>query len=181
MLASILILSLASPSGSPPAPTRFTGAFRGLEAEAGVALGATDGQVIGLTGRAASVLHLADVALSYRAIIRGQTQHHLGVAARLHPFFLFLLANNRWGATIGAFYLELGVGGVAREPGLAATWQWGAGVDVPLMADLDQDGLWAGVGMYRLYQFGGDAADGDAEQDAITAVSLRLGWRFNGL
>ena len=179
MLASILAWSLATPPvASPP---RFTGAFRGIEVGFGGVFGATDGQSVSLSGRAASVVYLADVALTYRAAIRESTAHHLSVAARLHPFFLFLLANNRWGATIGAFYLELGVGGLAQAGDLAATWQWGTGIDVPLVGDLDQDGLWLGAELVRTCSFTGARAVEAVEEDAITAVSLRLGWRFNGL
>lgn len=184
MLASILILTLASPTAAPPVlppPPRFTGAFRGVEAGYGGALGATDGHALSLTARAASVLYLADVAVSYRSVLRDTAAHHLGVAARLHPFFLFLLANNRWGATIGGFYLEVGVGGVLQDDAGAATWQWGAGIDVPLVSDLDQNGLWLGAEMVRICSFTDPATADRTEQGDVTAVSLRLGWRFNGL
>ena len=180
MLASILVLTLASPANGAP-PPRFTGAFRGIEVGYGGAFGATDGHALSLTARAASVLHLADVALTYRPIVRETTAHHVGVAARLHPFFLFLLANNRWGATIGAFYLELGIGGRAQGDDLRATWQWGTGIDIPLVGDLDDNGLWLGAELVRLCSFTDPPNVERGEQDAITAVSLRLGWRFNGL
>ncbi|MGK0358984.1 MAG: hypothetical protein ACI9U2_001279 [Bradymonadia bacterium] len=184
MLASILILTLAAPPATPRVhtpPPRFTGAFRGVEAGYGGAFGAADGHALSLTARAASVLYLADVAVSYRPVLRTTTAHHLGVAARLHPFFLFLLANNPWGATIGGFYLEVGVGGVLQDDAGAATWQWGAGIDVPLVGHLDQNGLWLGAEMIRICSFTDTATADGAEQGGVTVVSLRLGWRFNGL
>ena len=180
-MASILGWALTAPAAAAEPPPRFTGAFRGIEAGYGAVFGETDGQGISLAGRAASVLHLADVALTYRATLREAAAHHLSVAARLHPFFLFLLANNRWGATIGAFYLELGVGGRAAGDDLAATWQWGAGIDVPLVRHLDDNGLWLGAELLRICSFSDARAVGGIEQAAFTAVSVRLGWRFNGL
>lgn len=170
-LGAVCVVSGAHAQDRP----RFTGAFRGLEAGGGAVFGEPNGAVFQAGARAASVLNLADVALTWRGVQADGMTHHVGAAMRLHPLFLFLLANNRLGATLGALYAELGLGARLNN-GLAATWQWGVGGDVPL-SPLDEGGWWIGGEIVRLCSF----ASSETEEAAQILVSLRLGYRFNGL
>lgn len=156
-------------------PPLFTGAFRGVEAGVGPAFGDSDGWALEVGARASTVLHLADVVLNWRLTTADQPIHFLSGGMRLHPLFLFLLANNRFGATIGSLYGELGAGarfGDVTRP----TWHWGVGGDVPLSA-LDAGGWWIGGALIQTRSF----TESDSEDAVVNLVSLRLGYRLNGL
>jgi hypothetical protein len=73
-------------------------------------------------------------------------------------------------------YAEVGLGARFGGDATAATWQWGIGTDVPI-SPLDDGGWWIGGEILRVCSF----ADAENEDAAQTLVSLRLGYRFNGL
>lgn len=170
----LIALLQAAPIEPPaPRPALFTGAFRGVEVGSGFVLG--DGWGLDVGARASTVLHLADVTLNWRMAAADSTTHFAAAGMRLHPLFLFLLANNRFGATIGSLYGEVGAGArFGATP--RATWHWGLGWDLPLSA-LDAGGWWLGGGLIQTRSF----TESDTEDDVTTFVSLRLGYRLNGL
>lgn len=153
----------------------YTGAYLGLLAGGGFALHDGDvapGAVVG--ARASTVLHLADVEARYQM---AAAEHHGVVSVHLHPLFLFLLANNRLGATLGSLSLELGGGPAWSDAGgFGLAWVWGGGVQVPLTEPDAGQSWWLGGALTRTSDLAYEALRGEV----TTHLLLRLEYRRNG-
>ena len=177
----------------------FVGQFTGVDAR----LLLSNAEGTGLEGwgvdagvRFAFPIYLGDFRLSYRHDALGApgvpggslTSHSVGGNLAFHPLYLFLLGSDWLAYVAGSFYLDAGFGGqyVTRELGdesessPAFFWNWGAGVDVPL---LDPDVGWApwlNVS-YRNHR-GLAPGPGDAlEWTSTHSLMLGIGFRVNRL
>ena len=176
-----LFSGIPSAFGAPDDPILYTGAFRALQVDLGTAPPwASDQLTLGLSARAATVLSLLDGEGRYTLRLdEGRRVHRVGVSAHLHPLALTALLNHQWGRWLSAASVHLG-GGIAlteggEEMAFGAWWSYGGAVDMPL-TDPDQGhAFWAGL----LYEKSGFSAA--IEQKSVSAVSLRLGYRTNGI
>lgn len=181
----LLLVALAAPPAEPePAGEPYTGAFRAVQLGAGPVIADGVGLGFSVGVRASSVIHLADLELEYRLTSlpdEGLTQHQLALAGQLHPLFLFLLTNNRWGATLASLFVRLAIGptytSVGHREEFEVAWDWGVGLDVPLTSPDDGTSFWLGGLFTRSCVIGEDPF----EQGTSSFVLLRLGYRLNGL
>ena len=166
------MLALASPE-----TPLYTGAYLGVFAGGGLAIAeglVGSGATVG--ARASTVLHLADVEARYQLAAGPTATTHQGlVSVHLHPLFLFLLANNRLGATLGSLSLELGGGPASGPGGFGLVWVWGGGVQVPLTEPDAGQSLWLGGVVTRTSDLAYEALGG-----VTTHLLLRLEYRHNG-
>ena len=109
----------------------------------------------------------------------GHRVHRLGVATHLHPLALAALLNHQWGRWLSAASVHLGGGPALAEGDSPAAfglwWSYGAALDVPLSDPDLGSALWLGL----VYENRGFSAA--IEQFRVASVSLRLGYRANGI
>ncbi len=166
---------------APAEPILYTGAFRALQLDLGSTPPfAAEQTTLGLSARAATVLSLLDGELRYALrMADGRRVHRLGATAHLHPLALTALLNHQWGRWLSAASAHLGMGTALTEGESSGAfglwWSYGAALDIPL-ADPDAgSALWLGL----VYENSGFSAA--IEQSRVAAVSLRLGYRANGI
>lgn len=183
-LFALAILLAAPPQDADGEPTPYTGAFRGVQLGAGPVVADAPGIGFSLGVRASSVIHLADIELEYRLASPSgvdATQHQVVLAGQLHPLLLFLLTNNRWGATLASVFVRVGVGPTLTTTGrsqrFGVSWDWGVGFDVPLTSPDAGSSFWLGALYDRSCAIGEDPF----EQGTVSYVLLRVGYRLNGL
>jgi len=171
------VVGLCAPEGP---PRLYTGAYLGALAGAGVASDAGEVGWSGTVGvRASSVLHLADVEARYQVDGVATDRAHQGMLAmHLHPLFLFLLANNTLGATLGSLAVEVAAGPAWSERnGSGLLWSWGGSFEVPLTPPDAGQSLWLGSSV----TFSHDLAYSALAGEVTNRLIFRLEYRHNGL
>jgi hypothetical protein len=179
----VLLAFSDSAAGTLP-PPRYTGAYWGLEAGAGLARAPDDDSLhLRLGARFSSLLQVGDLAVQYGLSgVDGGQLHRATVSGQLHPFFFFMLTGEGLWQSLAAVYVRLGLGaGVEQRADGDATalmlWDWGAGFDLPVTEPDDGRSLWLGLEYLRTSGLDEDPVNRPVLQDVL----LRVGWRINVL
>ena len=202
--------SAAAPAPAPHRPPRYQGAFFAAQAHAGLAMrlkpgdGEWPGPVVGLSGRVASVVSLADVLLGIYGTRLRPTSSRQGTApgprptllrltltaeARLHPLFTQILQGTPLDLWLSGLYLSLGLdldvswltASERSAHGVAVGGHVGVGMSWPLTNPDDGASLWLGLGYQVALKHTPSALRrlaplGDLDEHALI---LTLGWRDN--
>ena len=171
----------------------YNGSFTALEAQLGRPGllqddAAPQGWALDVGVRAAFPMSLLDTRLGYRydalSLKDGDlSTHGLRLDLAVHPLYIFNLGSDWLSYAVGGLHLHAGLGPMlGRAPDssvLAFSWQWGAGLDLPLWnADAGQ-APWLNL-IYRNLRAD---LDFDARPLDLSTHTLMVGlsWRTNGL